>query len=300
MTLNEYAKNTSQFLGRDVRLIFLGGVHRLSRKFNVSGMEQVQMIAANTMKEFMNNSDAEIRVVNADMIFDSVGSLTMENLTITGASILLDNTPKRSATIRGVKFMKSSLLQRYRLEVITPAPEDSEAPDEPPEGGPDEEGNVHYLNTTMGPHMHIYTRIEHSILEHSGGTGLQIVDERLHGDLKIDIKNTSISHHMQGGIIVESTTKLHFTIMDSVVEGNMVSGGKIIFSAAAGLGFTLIVLTVQELPYVALVSKTIEIFGACLWSCGCQEQQLWKLRTVNFLTILDRQSELPILRIVFV
>lgn len=238
MTLDAYAKNTSQFLGRDVRLIFLGGVHILSREFNLSRVENVRMIAANTMKEFFNHSNAKIMVINTDMIFDSVGTLTMENLTITGASILLDNTPKRNANIRGVKFMKTSLLQRYRAEVIAPEPEpegDPEAPDEASEGGPDEMDDFQYSNTTFPPH-HLNIRIENSILEHSGGTGLQIMDERLHGDLKIDIQNTSISHHMQGGIIVESTTMLHFTITDSVIEGNMVSGGRNIYSAAAGLG----------------------------------------------------------------
>ena len=237
MTLDAYAKNTSQFLGRDVRLIFLGGVHTLRREFNLSKVENVRLIAANTMREFFNHSNAKINVINTDMIFDSVGSLTMENLTITGASILLDNTPKRNADIRGVKFMKTSLLQRYRAEVIAPEPEpedDPEAPNEASEGGPEDMDNFQYSNTSFPPHLNI--RIENSILEHSSQTGLQIVDERLHGDLKIDIQNTSISHHMQGGIIIESTTKLHFTITDSVIEGNMVSGGRSIYSAAAGLG----------------------------------------------------------------
>lgn len=245
MTLDAYAKNTSQFLGRDVRLIFLGGVHILSRELNLSRVENVQLVAANTMREFFNHSNARIEVVNADMIFHSVGSLSMENLTITGASILLDNTPKRSADIRGVKFMKTSLLQRYREEVITPDPEPEPGeggdPDEAPDGGPDDNNMVddfQYSNTSLHP-AHLNIRIENSILEHSGGTGLQIIDKRLHGDLKIDIQNTSVSHHMQGGIIIESTTKLHFTITDSVVEGNMVSAGggrKNIYSAAAGLG----------------------------------------------------------------
>ena len=237
MTLDTYAKNTSQFLGHDVRLIFLGGVHTLRREFNLSKVENVRLIAANTMREFFNHSNAKINVINADMIFDSVGSLTMENLTITGASILLDNTPKRNADIRGVKFMKTSLLQRYRAEVIAPEPEpegDAEAPDEASDGGPEDMDDFQYSNTSFPPHLNI--RIENSILEHSGGTGLQIVDERLHGDLKIDIQNMSVSHHMQGGIIIESTTKLHFTITDSVIEGNMVSGGRNIYSAAAGLG----------------------------------------------------------------
>lgn len=241
MTLDAYAKNTSQFLGRDVRLIFLGGVHTLSRELNLSRVENVRLIAANTMREFFNHSNARIKVVNAaDMIFDSVGSLSMENLTITGASILLDNTPKRSVDIRGVKFLKTSLLQRYRAEVIAPEPEpegDPEAPDdEAPDGGPEDNmDDFQYSNTSLPLH-HMNIRIDNSILEHSGGTGLQIVDERLHGDLKIDIQNTSVSHHMQGGIIIESTTRLHFTITDSVIEGNMVSGGRNIYSAAAGLG----------------------------------------------------------------
>ncbi len=245
MTLDAYAKNTSQFLGHDVRLIFLGGVHILNREFNLSRMENVRLVAANTMREFFNHSNARIKVINADMIFDSVGSLTMENLTITGANILLDDTPKRSADIRGVKFVQTSLLQRYRAEVIAPEPEpeegDREEPEEPPNDGPEDnymDDDFQYSNTSLPPHAHMNIRIENSILEDSGGTGLQIVDERLHGDLKIDIQNTSISHHMQGGIIIESTTKLHFTITDSKIEGNMISGGgrKNIYSAAAGLG----------------------------------------------------------------
>ena len=236
MTLDAYAKNTSQFLGRDVRLIFLGGVHILNREFNLSRVENVRLIAANTMREFANHSNTKIEVINADMIFDSIGSLTMENLTVTGASILLDNTPKRNADIRGVKFVKTSLLQRYRAEVVAPEPEpegDPEVPDEVPDYEPDD-NDFQYSNTSLPPHRNV--RIENSILENSGGTGLQIIDERLHGDLKIDIQNTSVSHHMQGGIVIESTTKLHFTITDSVIEGNIVSGGRNIYSAAAGLG----------------------------------------------------------------
>lgn len=62
------------------------------------------------------------------------------------------------------------------------------------------------------------------------------MDNRLHGDLKIDIQNSSISHHTQGGIIIELTAKLRFTITDSLIEGNSITSPKNVLSAAADLG----------------------------------------------------------------
>ena len=217
MTLDEFANpNNTQNLEGNVRMVFFGGVHYLTKEMNLSGVENVHMIPANSMREFFNDTEVKIQVVNCNMIFDSVGSLTLEDLIITGANLILENAPKRHADIRDVNLLESSLLHRYGSDVNTPMPpntvQDSNSP----------------------PHAHI--RIENSILEHSGGTGLKIMDERLRGDLKVDIQNSSISYHRQGGIIVESTTRLHFTITDSTIEGNTIGSSGSVYSAAAGLG----------------------------------------------------------------
>ena len=225
MTLNDFAKlaklNGSQLFQRDVRMIFLGGKHYLTWELNFTGVESVRMISANTLKELYNDSEVHIEVIDSDLIFDSVGSLTIENVEIIGATFILENAPKRHADIRGVHLLKSTLLYRYHSA-------ESEAP------APPDDNEVQYSNATSPPHTNI--RIENSIIEHSHETGFRIVDKRLHGDLNIDIQNTSISHNTQGGILIESTAKLRFTITDSVVEGNSITTVRNVFSAAAGLG----------------------------------------------------------------
>ena len=223
MTLNDFATmNTSDqsFEYNNVRMIFFGGVHYLSEALNLSGVENVRMTSANSMKEFYNDSDVvEIRVMNTEMIFDSVGGLFLENLVIIGANLILENTPKRQANIQGVHFFQSSLIHRFHFET-----KDQASPND----------NVLYSNATAPLHTNI--RIENSILENSSGTGFQVMDERVHGDLKIDIQNCSISNHKQGGLIIESSVNLHFTITDSIVESNSIGESRKLYSAAAGLG----------------------------------------------------------------
>lgn len=224
MTLNDFAKlNSSEYmLKREIRMIFLGGKHYLSQKLNLSGVENVRMVPANIMREFYNNSAASIEVIDSDMIFDSVGSLTLENLTIIGTNLILENTPKRHADISFVRLTKSTLLHRFTPEIKKELTQ------------PDDDTEALYSNATAPPHMNI--KIEKSVFEDGSGTGLQVVDQRLHGDVKILIKNSSISNYKQGGIIIESTTKIQFEITDSVIENNSIGSGRNVYSAAAGLG----------------------------------------------------------------
>ena len=281
MTLNEYAANTSQFSQhREVRMVFLGGVHYLTRQLNLSRVENVRMISSNTMREFYDDTEVRIEVSGkSDMIFDSVGSVAMENLVISGANLILDNTPKRQAELRNVRLLKSSVYHRLRSEVREPEQEPNEQHDEEAEreqsaeksegepveesdGDPveeeeeggqveeedgdqveeEEEGDkvdgdsdeLQNSNTTAP--MHTGILIENSFLEDSSGTGLLIVDQRIRGDLRVNIQNSSISHHLQGGILIESTARLHFEIANSTVKGNSIGRSRNVFSSAAALG----------------------------------------------------------------
>lgn len=157
MTLNDFAKlaklthDGSQPFQHDVRLIFIGGKHSLTQELNFSGVENVQIISANSLNKVYNDSEVHIEVAHTDLIFNSVGRLTIENIEIIGATIILENAPKRHADIRGVHLLKSTLLHRYRStesEALT---------------SPDNDNELRYSNTTAPPHTNI--RIESSIIE---------------------------------------------------------------------------------------------------------------------------------------
>ena len=199
-TLDEYAKN-SQELSGDVRMIFLPGVHNLTINLTLYGLDTLQMIPLNStmlsgVTYFSDEIQVKIQLLHCYVILDSISSLTLAKLIIHSAAmkhglVLKRNTPGQKLLIDSTNLLGISLdlLQNGRSDKV----------------------NVTILNST---------------LERSSGTGIRVSDKRVsqeNSSLVVNILNSNISYHQQGGIIVDTSATLNFTIRDSTIERNNVS-----------------------------------------------------------------------------
>ena len=215
-TLDEYANNTQDFEG-DIRLLFLAGVHGLSKNITFSRVGSVQMIP------MTHRTKVKIQILYSKYIMllkvDASSGLTIENIDISGneeSATVIGTENTQLLSIHSVNFYKCSLLFR-RLQL---SDTDSLLDD----------GNV-TINVT----------IQDSVVEQSGQTGVRLINI-IHSNsvgpaLNLTIANTTIARHQQGGIIFETTSTTMVTIADSTIEENqlpILQNGQ---SAGAAVGF---------------------------------------------------------------
>ena len=204
-TLNEYAENMMDFNG-DIRFLFLAGIHSLSTNLTFNQVDSVQMTPA------APGTKVKIQLLYCHMIIkiDSASGFIIKNIDISGIKesvVIARNTQMLS--ISGVNFYEASVLFR-RLWFSNPNPNDIMA------------------NVT----------IQDSVIEQSGQTGIRIINLMLGGAaLNLTIVNTSIAHHQQGGMIMETSSTMLITIADSIIEENQLISLENGMSAGAAVGF---------------------------------------------------------------
>ena len=188
-------------------MLFLVGIHNLTTNLTISQLDAIQMIPApRTMTTlFDNQTRVKIQLLFCDIIFDSISSLTLEDMTITGGTkynVVIKNTPEvsKELSIDGMDLIQSSLVYTY---------------------------NVTATQITI--------TIKNSILEQSSDSGLHITDKRMQGVLSLNVINSSISHHQQGGMTIESSSALNVTIRDCTIEANDIISDESGHSAAVSI-----------------------------------------------------------------
>ena len=186
-TLDEYA-NSTQDLGDHVVLLFLEGVHELTtRDLHMTGSTDFRMAPASSTAD---RSMVRIELSCCGMTFNMITSPTIENLTISSTQnnspkVVLDGTAQ--ATVQNLHVIGTSIL------------------------------------VTVNGHDSTTVIIRDSLIEQSSNTGVY-VEAKTQSSLKIDVVNTTISHHKQGGIIVgSSSTSLTVNIDDTVIEHNSIA-----------------------------------------------------------------------------
>ena len=197
-TLGEYANETQNF-SSDMRMLFLAGVHRLNRNLTFNQQKSVQMIPESA------GAIAKIQLQCCDMVIDSVSSFIIDSMGITGAEdsrsmIMIIDIVKLNVSVSN--FSKISLHVRR-------------------------ESALDGLVTIT---------LQHSLLEQSSQSGLQITDKRSPGTLTLTVVNTSLLCNGQGGINAESSATFHVNIQDSIFKGNQITSSGDNSAAAAGLG----------------------------------------------------------------
>ena len=198
-TLDEYA-NSTQDLGDNVVLLFLEGVHKLTtRDLHMTGSTDFRMEPASSTAD---RNVVRIELSCCGITFDMVISLTIENLTISSTRT---NSPK--------VVLSGTIQATYQnLHVI---------------------GVSVFVTVNDGDSTTLL--IKDSLIKRSSNTGVY-VETKAQSHLKIDIENTTLSYHKQGGIIVESnSTTLTVNIVDTVIEHNSITSVVGSFVAAAGL-----------------------------------------------------------------
>ena len=187
-TLDEYANSTQDLQGDNVVLLFLEGVHELTtRDLHVTQMTGFRMEPASSTAD---RNVVRIELSCCGMTFDMITSLTIENLTIS-------STRNNS---RKVVFYRATQPTCQNLHVI---------------------GVSVFVTVSDGDSTTVL--IKDSLIEQSSNTGVY-VETMTQSHLEIDVVNTTISHHKQGGIIVESSsTTLTVNIVDTVIEHNNIT-----------------------------------------------------------------------------
>ena len=205
-TLDEYANKSQKFEG-EVRMLFLAGIHNLNKDLTLGGYDTLEMASVRSIAGVVNHeSQVKVQLSCCDITIHSVDSFSLTDLTINSTIkhglVLKRNSPRRTLSIASVNLVGNSLICRYGSNA----------------------DKVEYQLTFT---------IQDSVFENSGGTGLQVVDEREQGNLILKIYKSSISNHEQGGIsIVTSADNLDFTIGDSTIEGNKLKRNGNWYSAA--------------------------------------------------------------------
>ena len=189
-TLNEYADDTNQDLNGDVRMLFLAGVHNLTTNLTLgSQISSLYMRPANATVD----NGVTIQLLSSNVVFASIiNVIFLENLIISShgkhrESLMLRNCP---ATLQQMHVLGVSVIVRTDEDQSTFIP----------------------------------ITIKSSNLKQSSGAGLRIEDLRSGGTLHLIIKESKVSHHLQGGVIIDSSsTSLNVTISDSTIESNKIS-----------------------------------------------------------------------------
>ena len=214
-TLDEYANNTQDFNG-DVRLLFLTGIHSLSKNLTFSQVDSIQMIPVN------HGTKVKIQLLYCNNLMlikvDSASGFTIENIDISGIEdsvnvIVVKNTQMLS--MHDVNLYKCSVL--FRRLSFTPT-----------------------QDSLLDANMMVNVTIQDSVIEQSGQTGVRIIiiNRNLERPtLNLTIVNTTIAHHQQGGIIIETSSTMKVTIADSTIEENQLPIWKNGISAGAAVGF---------------------------------------------------------------
>lgn len=132
-------------------------------------------------------SQVIIQLLCCDITFDSIFSLTLKHLTITGAAqhnLVMKDTPatQQQLHIDGIILFESSLTYTYNAS-----------------------------------NSLINLIIQDSNFEQSSGTGLQITDMRSQGMLILNIMNSSTSYNQQGGIIIKDFLVSHTSPLVAVL-----------------------------------------------------------------------------------
>ena len=214
-TLDEYANNTQNFTG-DIRLLFLGGVHSLSKNITLSRVGDVQMIPVTRGTKVK----IQLSYCKYDTLIkvDAASGLTVENIDISGIQksiIGAENTQMLS--IRNVNFYECSILFR----------------------------RIHFANTDSSldcddNNCTVNVTIQDSVIEQSGQTGVRLIiinSNPVRPTLNLTIVNTTIARHQQGGIIIETSSTMIVTITDTTIEENQLPIWKNGLSAGAAVGF---------------------------------------------------------------
>ena len=198
-TLDEYAKSAQELKG-EVTMLFLGGVHYLTLDLKLSNLNSFQM------KQAEGHEMVIIRLLCCNiMIIQPISGLTAKNLTIQSPTECM-HSPKFVINTTQANF------QQLHIAGVS-------------------------ITVTIDVDAAISTAnviIRESVLEQSTGTGLQVTDHRSLGHwLYFHLLNSNISHHQQGGIIIESSTTLNVNISGSTIKGNNITLSSA--SNAAGL-----------------------------------------------------------------
>ena len=213
-TLEEYANDTQDFNG-DIRLLFLAGVHSLSKNLTFSQVDSVQMIPVT------RGTKVKVQLLLQYMIIkvDSASGFTIEHIDISGMKeygnvIVVKNSQMFS--MHSVNLYKCSVLFR-RLSFQS-------------------------QNSLLDANIMVNVTIQDSVIENSGQTGVRIIiinwnPASLRPTLNLTIANTTIAHHQQGGIIIETSSTMKVTIADSTIERNQLPIWKNGISAGAAVGF---------------------------------------------------------------
>ena len=202
-TLDEYANNTKDLNG-DVTLLFMAGVHNLTTELVLANLVSLKMRPTSDAGD-KTDEKVTIQLFCKGLVFTSISQgLTIQRLTISS---------KREKSQNLV--LKNSPATLQQLHVI----------------------GVGVLIMTAGARKSINVTITDSNLEKSKGTGLQVSDGRLSGTFNLLVKDSNISHHLQGGIIINSSSEATLTvnISGSVIHSNNITISESASANAAGL-----------------------------------------------------------------
>ena len=228
-TLDEYANNSQELKG-DVAMLFLTGVHNLTTNLSLSHLITVQMKPAPVNVASFETQLVLIQLLCCNITFDSISNVGLENLTITGSamySLVIRDSPAaypQELLIDGTNLLGSSLIYTY------------------------------YVNITND--FQISLTIRNSNFKQSSVTGLQITDMRRQGTLKVEIINSNISYHQQGGISIKSFgltySRSYIIITDSIIEENSITNDVVGYSAGLGVYSTQsdVMVTVSNTHFV--------------------------------------------------
>ena len=193
-TLDEYVKDTQYLQGSQITLLFLVGIHNLT-----AGDLNIISPSLQTfqMKPFYSDVEANETVVIkrlcCTILFQSMTNLTLDNISIESST----------------RETSPSLVFKNITQVICQC--------------------VHLVGVSMlvtledRPGIWVNFSFIHSILEQSNGTGLRIIDHRSQGNSEIWLTNSIVSHHQQGGIVVNYNAVMTVTIHGSTIEKNSIT-----------------------------------------------------------------------------
>ena len=204
-TLDEYANN-AQYLSGDVTFLFIAGVHHLTNELALTDITSFQFRPVSDSRD----NKVIIQLFCSGVKFKSISQgVSIERLTISSngensQSLVLINSP---ATLQQLHIVGVSVLVNA-----------------------DTGTNLIAINININ----ININITESNIEKSKGTGLLVVASRSTGALNLWIKDSNISHHLQGGVVIDSSSELlHVDINGSVIDSNIITCSSLV--SAAGL-----------------------------------------------------------------
>ena len=233
-TLDEYANSTQDF-GSDPRFLFLPGFHELQENsLSLSYLNSFQMMLDPSIYgskfEMIPVPEAELHLSCCDIILDSISSITLANLIVSGSDehgVVVTNTMRMHQQVFIDRFIFYASSMSYYENVSNSEAHfvvESSVFDRSPL----------FLNCdSVVANSLVNLTIRGSHVRASTGAGVQISDTGMQQNVILDIVNTNISWNQQGGIVIDTPlSSLQITIQNTTIDGNIITSSGRGYSAA--------------------------------------------------------------------